>query len=1116
MNGCAVPGIEFAQLQRLLQAVEPAVLLLRPRLVRRVIKQDRHLTGLGLQVPHRRSYVVRREDLLRIADRGELDLPPDAELAPEILLLSAPSSKTLVQTPRSLTLLKYWRTLFHLRVHVALDRHFHKLNITEGSIGDRIRRLGTVEFEEIRSVLRREEYLLPPADDRSVFVEFAALYLELRHFAGTLLPIYFPAISCLERVDALLAEDIDGAALFAATRPEGAPDPIVPEDRDDEADAVGPAEEDTIVPRAPSFGLFRALMRRAKKAGKRGNVVRAAIARAQAVSLAPPERMAEIRAEARAELDLLANRLQAALNLEVPARDRWRSALAPLLAHAARGVWPVEARLLYDLQKVCVNYERDLFALDLAGWALTLGRRPIQRPVPCQREVLCLKHLRSADRRLKAVRLGDRERRRLASLIHAALHTNERRLRDRFRPLLAGVLKEVGLEAGNLPEQTACNKLIEELLDRISTHGLLTLGDLRDGLSRNRLKLPDLIGPGEFFRGDRLLLADRSLARVLDGVHRRGEWYLRALHRVSAAAFATRAGRFLTRYALLPFGGAFVVIAGLQHLVHFLFRIVGGPKVDFKEEISVPVLGVFLIGMLYFPPFRNLIFRGMQGMSWAVRGLLIDLPAIILRLSGLDRLLHSGPVLFFRRWLLKPLIAGTLAGTAAWWSGHGAETVAAGAGLIFLTTFALFNTRLGRDLDEALTDVIVHAWQRLHFGILPELFRVVMDFFKQLVEMADRGLYRVDEWLRFRTGESRAWLVLKLALGLLWFYVAYLVRFGINLLIEPQINPIKHFPVVTVSHKLVLTFFVPPFAHVLSYTMDAKVAVPVAVTVGTMIPGVFGFLVWEFKENWRLYRANQPPLLGPVVIGQHGETMRRLLRPGFHSGTVPKLFAKLRRAARNAMRTGDWKSSRKYREALHHVADSVRNFIDREVVFLLNASRRLTPHPPHSPAARRESGGGEDSCPTLATGNIDVATNRIRAEIRVGRFSNPSYAQEPPSTALVVVFAECAGVLHGTITDDGWLSGLSPEQVQAIHTALAGLFQMAGVEAVARQQAGAAEDNGVSWPAGMLGPRPATFPSGPITWRDWVQSWQDAAMGQASEDPCPMRSQLPSRLSHLP
>ena len=36
-------------------------------------------------------------------------------------------------------------------------------------------------------------------------------------------------------------------------------------------------------------------------------------------------------------------------------------------------------------------------------------------------------------------------------------------------------------------------------------------------------------------------------------------------------------------------------------------------------------------------------------------------------------------------------------------------------------------------------------------------------------------------------------------LGLVWFFAAYVIRLYTNLLIEPQVNPIKHFPVVTVA-----------------------------------------------------------------------------------------------------------------------------------------------------------------------------------------------------------------------------------------------------------------------------------------------------------------------------
>ena len=107
----------------------------------------------------------------------------------------------------------------------------------------------------------------------------------------------------------------------------------------------------------------------------------------------------------------------------------------------------------------------------------------------------------------------------------------------------------------NLPERVAYNKLVEEMLDPIVARGFTTLGDLRDAASRGNLKLSDVASPAEFLRGDRLLQSDRELARALDGVHRRGEVYLRWLQRFSALAFGTPAGRFLTLYLALPYGG---------------------------------------------------------------------------------------------------------------------------------------------------------------------------------------------------------------------------------------------------------------------------------------------------------------------------------------------------------------------------------------------------------------------------------------------------------------------------------------------------------------------------------------------------------------------------------
>src|SRR5262249_22899504 len=99
------------------------------------------------------------------------------------------------------------------------------------------------------------------------------------------------------------------------------------------------------------------------------------------------------------------------------------------------------------------------------------------------------------------------------------------------------------------------------------------------------------------------------------------------------------------------------------------------------------------------------------------------------------------------------------------------------------------------------------------------------------------------------------------------------------------------------------------------------------------LPGIAGFLVWEFKENFRLYRQNRAHALAPVVFGHHGETMSALMRPGIHSGTLPKLFAKLRRAAAKGESDPDRaaKSEASALETLHEVSTAVRRFVDREL-----------------------------------------------------------------------------------------------------------------------------------------------------------------------------------------
>jgi len=1096
----AQPPIDLALLEQVLLAADPAVCLVPSRILRRVIKADRRLVGLGLRVPHVKSYVISRDALLKLATRGELGVPPGRDLPETVVLLVRPEPDKIAALSRDEALVLYWRLLFHARIHTALEAPSAEARLSAAGVRHRIQRLGPTEFDALRAVLRQENFLMPPRNDRTTYVEFAALYLELRHFSPALLPRYFPGLADWAGIDALLAEDVDAAEVLARSRPPGAPpDPtIVCRPDAEEARPHERAEEPLTGP--PSDADYRDLLERADKARAVGNVVRAAMLRMQAAAVAQPKRVRAARNAARAELALLVDRLRPALGLSDDEAKVWRQVLPSLLAPAARGVWPAEARMLYDLQKVCVDYERDLYAADLVEWLRSfvplLGirawvrhlfagdlaewvrsiRRPIKRPLPEQRKVLLLKHLRSAARRLRTVHLPEAERQQLGPLFQAAVTRKEKELRERFRPRILGVLDEAGLVPTNPPERVSRDKLVEELLDHVVDHGFSTIGNLRDILARSQLKLPDLTGPGELVDGDRLLRADKQLGVALDGVHRHGEIYLRLFQRVSSVAFGTRLGRFLTRYVALPFLGAYMAIVGVMEIIdvvaEYVFRVAHFHSINLmrplvhdwavditgvhdyvriphdtpKAEATVlrhsdrllqmehtlsrglltAVLGLFFFALLHVPPFRRAVLAALTGAYRGLDALFVDLPHVVLHWPPLRRVLDSRAFALFSYYLLKPGIAAGLAGVALWLHGTRGDIAGWTTAAVFFGVNLLLNSRFGREFEEILSDGLERGWQRLSVEILPEMVNFVLDLFKRLLGTLDRVLYSVDEWLRFRGGQKETSFVAKSLLGLAWFVVAYAIRTIVVVFVEPTFNPIKHFPTVTVAAKLILPFYfdwVPLFGKPLLF-LGPWAAKAFGITVFFLLPGLAGFLVWELKENWRLYAANRPRSLRPVMVGSHGETLVRLLRPGFHSGTLPKLYAKLRKAMRRAARRpGAGDTIRACQAALHHLGDNVRHFFEREFLALLNASTFWREAP-------------------LSLGAVELGANRIRAEL-----SCPALAGAP----VWLSFEERSGRLLAGVTGPGWLPRLSPEQRGALTTALAGLYQLAGV-ALVRQQ----------------------------------------------------------------
>jgi hypothetical protein len=1067
MTASTASGLTLSELQRILKQAEPAVLLVPPRILRRVIKNDRELIGLGFQVPHRKSYVVSREALLRIAGPDELGIAPGSDLPATLILLPVPYQATLESRPPAQTLLKYWRLLFHARVHLALVRRRAEGALTEAAVCQRIARIGPTEFDEARAVLRQEHFLLPPDDPEGVYEEFVALYLELRFFAPHRLAVYFPDVTDFEAIDRVLAEEVDAGAIFAATRLEGAPDPLLaaPQEQDDEAPEPVRA---AAPPPPPDEATRRKLAGQADRAAARGNQVRAAILRQRALQ----------GDAARQEIERLLTRLRQALELPESEVDAWRAPLLALVEPAAVGLWPIEARFLYDLQKVCGDWERDIYAVDLVEWIVSWGHRPIKRLLPNQPRILTVKHLHSALHRLTGVRIAEPLRLALVRLMVAAVHRAEQQLRERLRPVIRQALDQVDLRPENYAERVSRDKLIEELLDRVVERRFLSMGDLRDAVARNQLKLPDLSGPKEFLLGDKLIRANRQLADNLDGIYRRGEIYLRWLQRLSSMAFGTAVGRFLVLYFVLPFGGAYLSLEAVHHVIALFHHAPappapavrlddlegdpdedvppaappavptpvpkGGEGLSLVNPYSVAALGLFLFALMHVGWFRRGVVRALVEMWHAAWVVFYDWPAAFMRLPWVRRVLQSRPYLFFYQFVLKPLFWATLAALMCGLYGVGSAVTLFTVAAVFVAAGALLNSRLGLYLEEVCTARMVRTYELFRRDLIPGLFRLVMFVFKRLLGDVERVLYAVDELLRFRTGDNRFALVWKPALGLVWFCLTYVIRLVINLFVEPTFNPIKHFPVVTVTAKLIVPI-IPQLTGLMVVALEPLVGRPIAFALAGvaifLLPGLAGFLVWELKENWRLYRSNRPADLEPVLVGSHGETVVRFLRPGLHSGTVPKLYARLRR---------QWGArAHKQQEALHHVRERLRQFVERDLFAVLAGSKRW---------------GGT----RLEAGDIHLGTNRIRFELR---------CPAPANAPIHLDLAYRLGRLVAAITQpsgESWLAPLQPAQAAALEDALAGFYKLAGVEEV----------------ADPTPPGPPAFSEVPVAWTAWVQAWE--------------------------
>ena len=795
--------------QSLLQTA--ATLVIDPRVLRRVIKADRNASGL---VPHAHSYTMSRDALCQIVGQAELGVAP-AHLPEQLILLARPSSRSFSGRSEAQVLTRFWRAIFHARVHQVLEDLAHRGVLDSPGLRERIERLGQTEFDEVRSTLLHDDLVLPPCSDQEVYIEFAALYLELRYFAPGLLVTTFPGLASFELVDDALAADVDVTPLLEQGRPAQVAPPVARTLSGTKAPsysapaAFGLAEAVTLKPVSPR--KHQRLLDGAEKARKKGNDVRAALLCARAAHVPDPEAQRAAQSAAKKDLAQLGARVSRALEPPGGASETfapsWSSLLLILGDRAAseRALrYSVEARLLFTVQKAAIAFERPNRAVSVATWMFSRGKRPIVRDLPSTRELRVARYLQVAAKMVRHTRVGAADRKLLGKLLDWATDRADANVRAALRPKLLAVFEQVGLVAASAPEQLARHKLIEELLDEVVTRGFISFASLRDALSRNQLKLQDLSGGRELISGDALLKADAALAIELDGIYRRGEIYLRGMQKASSIPFGTRVGRVLTLYLILPVGAAFLLLEGVGHIIGPLLVKLGFARIRPLNLTSLAICSALILALLHSAAFRAFAKQLLDVISWVFVALFLRLPRALFSRPAVRRIFQLPLVRLTIRRVLIPVAIAVGVFFIPPLRRHDLWLTLAVCFGSFAVSSLVLGSRLGAWVEDLFFDQLAPTWHVVSRQLVPGLFRFIARMFAGLMDLLQRGIYRIDELMLFRDGQNPIMLVLKATVGMVWGTIAYVIRLYVTLLIEPEVNPLKHFPVVTVAHKLML------------------------------------------------------------------------------------------------------------------------------------------------------------------------------------------------------------------------------------------------------------------------------------------------------------------------
>ncbi len=920
------------ELGTLAATADPSARIVSRQLLRNILQAHLGYPGWAWGVPHSTICLISDSKLRALGVFAPGELPAQGGPDQTVLLIAQPSISQSRSWDRNQALTWLWRKLFHGRIHAAIHRAKTAGVWDDASAIDWIDQLGWMQYREIRTVLVEENLIARDASAGTALEEFLALFLELLVFDTERVGEWFPLLEpgSFGEMLSMVGNPRDH---LAACRPDGAIHPAI---------LRASEKTKTFVPADCEYDgrEYDLRIRVAKQCEGDGQFLEAALAYWDASLVEPTRSRGKMH---KAAWKLLSEAFGDGVLFDGSSPlPHW--ALHWLdEAAGQKSRHESEYLALQAVFNANVILKRVPSELCPWGFVLSLGKSPIRRSLPGVELLSARNSLLKARLLILRSEMNDKVVGDIVSRLEQAVHHLEHRVREAFAPRFFEAMDDAEFVPSNLVEKASRNAIVEDMVDRLLQARQLSFGDLRDILARNQMKLPDLNGITGWLKGDPLRRLDKALARRVPGAYRPGEFYTTGLQSMSSLFYATSWGRVVLLWAIIPLLMTIVLWKFPQYMHEELLKFAGfigrnpglyESVLDFESQKlavyenttwSTPVLAsvedftsnpgietvtekrlvlgsppvmaitfIYFVCLIHFSGARRLTLSIFSLLGRGFRRLFWILPRDIIQSPVVQGLLELPPV----RWLwtlgLKPALLSAL---IFWFLSPRLADFHVGPllrGFCFLLMMAIFASRPFIRAEAWLWDVF-GEWMH-DFGV-QSLYRLgvwLVWLAKQVLDWVSLIILGITEWLRPKPETKGFALVVKGILSAIFMPVLAFLRFAVIVLIEPQINPIKHFPTVTIGHKFMLVLLVPLALQLEQLGLEKAMAFTTAFLFIFGIPGFFGFMVWELKENWRLYAANRPERLGRLRIGSHGESFLSLFRPGFHSGTIAKLFRRLR------------------------------------------------------------------------------------------------------------------------------------------------------------------------------------------------------------------------------